>query len=111
MILIFIFCLLKNVPWHFAKSYLDTSKQVILKTPDRRTWSVKYDFKGFAHIKSSKPRFETGWKAFARDNDLKRGDVCVFVMTKNVGSSVLFEVSFFRERGIANSASEPGEQR
>ncbi|XP_060971645.1 uncharacterized protein LOC133028973 [Cannabis sativa] len=36
------------------------------------------------------------------DNDLKVGDVCAFVMTKNIGI-ILFEVIIFHNNGVANS--------
>lgn len=68
-----------------------------------RTWSVNYSF-GIYGI-NNKAKFEYGWKVFAKDNDLKVGDVCVFVLTKSIEK--LFEVSIFRENGRANSSVSP----
>ncbi|XP_062102227.1 B3 domain-containing transcription factor VRN1-like [Humulus lupulus] len=94
------------IPFLFAKDYLlsiSKHQDVILKVKDGRTWSVKYySRKG---RRSSKTRFECGWRAFAQDNDLKVGDVCVFVMRKSIGI-ILFEVIFYKN-GAANSSMLP----
>ena len=77
---------------------------MILKVQDGRTWSVKYSFK----LYNGCPKFifNCGWKAFARDNCLKVGDVCIFVLTKSIG--ILFEVSILCENVVANSTALPG---
>lgn len=51
-------------------------------------------------------RFQTGWREFAQDNDLKVGDVCAFVLTKSI--RIIFEVSIFRKNEIGNSSLLPG---
>ncbi|GMN63964.1 hypothetical protein TIFTF001_033019 [Ficus carica] len=50
-------------------------------------------------------KFEYGWKAFARDSDLKVGDVCVFVLIKSIGIS--FDVAIFRENETEKSVVLP----
>ena len=48
------------------------------------------------HEKTSTARFEYGWIPFARDNNLKVGDVCAFVLldsTKTTFRVVIFRVS------------------
>ncbi|XP_060970503.1 B3 domain-containing protein REM19-like [Cannabis sativa] len=96
------------VPFPFAKTYLSKSQDVILKVQNgRRTWSVDYicrQYKG-----SSSTRFDCGWKAFVRDNDLKVGDVCAFVLKKSIGI-ILFEVVIFHGDGVANSPVLTGKQ-
>ncbi|POO02661.1 B3 DNA binding domain containing protein [Trema orientale] len=88
------------LPSLFATKYLRSKNMdVILKVSDGRTWSVKYSFRLWNG--SPKAKFDRGWKAFARENDLKVGDVCVFVLTKRTG--ILFEVTIFSENGVANS--------
>ena len=77
---------------------------MILKVQDGRTWSVKYSFRLYNGYVQA--RFKGGWRAFSQDNDLKVGDVCVFVLTKSVG--ILFEVHIFCENGVANSNALPG---
>ncbi|KAM6564460.1 hypothetical protein CsatB_024458 [Cannabis sativa] len=94
------------IPSFFAKNYLlsiSTGPQdVILKVQDGRTWPAKYTFYFKPHKKSSSFRIQRGWKAFVQENDLKVGDVCAFVLTKNIGI-ILFEVFIFHNNGVANS--------
>lgn len=51
--------------------------------------------------KIQKAKFEYGWKAFAQDNDLKVGDVCVFVLTKSI--EISFDIAIFRENETEKS--------
>ncbi|GMN29833.1 hypothetical protein TIFTF001_002579 [Ficus carica] len=83
-----------NLPCPFATKYLgDKRAFVILKVGNGMTWPVIYTFG--VYRKNRKAKFEYGWKAFAQDNDLKVGDVCVFVLTKSIGIS--FDVAIFHE--------------
>ncbi|XP_062102235.1 B3 domain-containing transcription factor VRN1-like isoform X1 [Humulus lupulus] len=95
------------IPFFFAKYYLlniSNHQDVILKVQNGRTWPVKYYYR---HYKGhSKIRFECGWRAFAQDNNLKVGDVCVFVMRKSIGI-MLFEVVIFYKNGEASSPMLP----
>ncbi|KAK9924144.1 hypothetical protein M0R45_032530 [Rubus argutus] len=86
----------------FAKKYLKGySGDVILRVSDGRTWSMN-----LCNYKNSKFHLRTGWLAFAKDNSLEVGDVCVF-MLKNK-SQLLFEVVFFRIIESANYSLSPG---
>ncbi|XP_060959595.1 B3 domain-containing protein Os03g0620400 isoform X4 [Cannabis sativa] len=91
-----------GVPSFFAKTYLISSspQDVILKVQDGGTWCVKYHVRPLGV--SSKATIESGWKAFVQDNNLKVGDVCVFVLRKSSGV-ILFEVVIFHDNGLANS--------
>ncbi|KAF4390216.1 hypothetical protein F8388_019871 [Cannabis sativa] len=91
------------VPFSFAKNHLlsvSKHEDVILKVQDERIWPVR------KYTGRSQFRFEWGWKAFARDNDLKVGDVCVFVKRQNIGI-MLFEVVTFYKNGVPNSPVLP----
>ncbi|POO02687.1 B3 DNA binding domain containing protein, partial [Trema orientale] len=92
-------------PSNFAKKHLKKrNEDVILKLPNgKKTWLVKYFF---GEHKKAAPLFRGGWKAFARDNDLKVGDVCVFVLLEGE-VKVSFEVLIFRDRGISNAPMSP----
>ncbi|XP_060959578.1 B3 domain-containing transcription factor VRN1-like isoform X3 [Cannabis sativa] len=73
------------VPFSFAKNHLlSVSKHadVILKVQGERIWPVRYYYRKYTG--RSQFRFAWGWKAFAIDNDLKVGDVCVFVKRQNI---------------------------
>ncbi|KAF4390223.1 hypothetical protein F8388_019878, partial [Cannabis sativa] len=91
-----------GVPSFFAKTYLISSspQDVILKVQDGGTWCVKYHVRPLGV--SSKATIESGWKAFVQDNNLKVGDVCVFVLRKSSGV-ILFEVVILHDNGLANS--------
>lgn len=52
-------------------------------------------------------RLQTGWNTFARDNNLKVGDVCVFVLLK--GIPVSLEVIIFRFNGNRKPPMSAGE--
>ncbi|KAM6591521.1 hypothetical protein CsatA_014126 [Cannabis sativa] len=83
-----------NVPFHFARTYLSKSQDVILKVQDGRNWSVKY-FSRQYEGSSRYSRFECGWKAFVQDNELEVGDVCAFVLRNSIDDITLFEVVIF----------------
>lgn len=88
------FLLLQNFPHIFAKMHLSNrSYDVTLKVPNEsKTWPVKYTYR---EHKSAAPRFQGGWRTFVKENNLKVGDVCVFVLLKAI-NNVSFEVVIFR---------------
>ncbi|XP_060959594.1 B3 domain-containing protein Os03g0619600 isoform X3 [Cannabis sativa] len=94
------------IPFLFAKNHLRLSKHedVILKVQDERIWPARYYYRKYKGC--SQTRFEWGWKAFAIDNDLKVGDVCVFVKRKNIGI-LLFEVVTLYKNEVPNSSVLP----
>ncbi|GLU13643.1 hypothetical protein SLE2022_302670 [Rubroshorea leprosula] len=76
-----------NLPFQFAKRYLgERHDKIILCLPNRRTWSVKYAFRTKSSFQP-KPRFYYSWREFVLDNNLKVGDVCVFELIKDAGTS------------------------
>ncbi|XP_022740304.1 B3 domain-containing protein LOC_Os12g40080-like isoform X2 [Durio zibethinus] len=82
-----------SIPYKFVKRYLDEKKdQVILQVSDGRTWIVKFSVKVFT-CGQHKAEFYHAWRAFARDNNLEVGDVCVFELINHNKTS--FKVSIF----------------
>ncbi|KAL4653425.1 hypothetical protein ACB092_01G302300 [Castanea dentata] len=76
----------------FAKKYMRkmSGEFVILRYFNGGTWSVKFSF----HKAQTQAKFRQGWKKFARDNNLKVGDVCIFELINGV--EVAFKVAIFR---------------
>ncbi|XP_065617635.1 B3 domain-containing protein REM16 [Quercus suber] len=76
----------------FAKKYMRkmSGEFVILRSFNGGTWSVKFSF----FEARTNAKFRQGWKKFARDNNLKVGDVCIFELINGV--EVAFKVSIFR---------------
>lgn len=91
------------MPVDFVKRHLikqPAGGNVILRGPNGGTWSVKLK------CEIPKYRLQNGWLAFVRDNDLKVGDVCVFILIKDIKLS--FDVVFFRGTEAANFRLSPG---
>ena len=63
---------------------------VILRSFNGGTWSVKFCF----YEAQTNAKFRQGWRKFARDNNLKVCDVCIFELINGV--EVAFKVSIFR---------------
>ncbi|CAL2273655.1 unnamed protein product [Prunus armeniaca] len=100
----YISCGTLTVPAGFAKRHLmKQPANAILKVSDGGTWSVKLSYPKL------KVRFLQGWRVFVRDNNLKLGDVCVFILIKDIKLS--FEVVFFRATEAANCSLPPGHAR
>ncbi|KAF7806639.1 B3 domain-containing transcription factor VRN1 [Senna tora] len=87
------------IPSNFAKSFLgsrkngESTKLVML---DGRVWVAKY----ITRKRSTKTVFElssAGFRALAKANDLKVGDVCVFELLG--GTTITFQVLIFRNNG------------
>lgn len=75
------------------------SSNVILQILDGSTWPVnfKYDItRGF----------QNGWSVFARESNLKVGDLCVFEMINR--NELTFEVVFFRATGAKKCSLSAG---
>lgn len=96
-----------GLPSEFGKRYLMKLPAgiAILQVPDGRTWSVKFKY-DHAY---SRPQLGSGWSSFVRDNSLKVGDVCVFIL--NNCTDLLFEVVFFPTKESANCPSSTGHDR
>ncbi|KAM4132648.1 hypothetical protein ACJW30_01G267400 [Castanea mollissima] len=81
-----------SIPSSFAKKYMRkmSGEFVILRYFNGGTCSVKFSF----YKAQTKAKFREGWKKFARDNNLKVGDVCIFELINGV--EVAFKVAIFR---------------
>ncbi|XP_030497324.2 B3 domain-containing transcription factor VRN1 [Cannabis sativa] len=82
-------------PQVFAQMYLNNYRfcDVTLKVQnENKSWRLKYTY---TEHKIAQPRFQGGWQSFVVDNNLKVGDVCVFVLL-NATDNILFEVVIFR---------------
>lgn len=93
----------QELPRNFSKRHLKLPAGIaILRISDGRTWSVKFKY----DHKNSKARFSCGWSLFVRDNNLKVGDVCVFVLIDC--NELLFEVILFPTIEATNHPFPPG---
>ncbi|KAB1204820.1 B3 domain-containing transcription factor VRN1 [Morella rubra] len=92
---------LLNIPIQFAEKYLSTEDgcNLTLRVSGERIWSVTYTFRQFGRIRLA--RLSTGWNAFARDNKLEEGDVCIFEFVQGIEMSL--EVLIFRVTGGENN--------
>lgn len=68
-------------------------KSITLWGSDGRTWSTSCRL-GRRYGKRVAELLYSGWKIFVQDNQLKLGDVCVFVLIKSPG--ILLKVVIFR---------------
>ncbi|KAF4380722.1 hypothetical protein F8388_017076 [Cannabis sativa] len=66
-----------------------------------KTWDVEYKFEVYNGVPT--PTFQAGWPAFVQDNNLKVGDVCMFVLLREM--YIAFNVLIFRVQIL----SEPKE--
>ncbi|KAL6175869.1 hypothetical protein ACLB2K_052507 [Fragaria x ananassa] len=76
-----------NVPWSFAAEH-HTNPQPghIILNVDKRFWSVKVNYIG------TTTKLQAGWSKFVLDNNLKFGDVCVFVLTNAIEFEYVVEI-------------------
>jgi len=80
----------------FGKTHFDLNKKrgdIQLQVLNGRAWSARYSIR----MSGNGLRFEliSGWEEFAKDNNLKVGDVCKFEL---ISSTILtFIVHIFRE--------------
>jgi len=92
----------QNIPSLFCKTHFDLNKKrgdIQLQVLNGRVWSATYSIRMCA--KGLKFELTTGWKAFAKDNNLKVGDVCKFEL---ISSTILtFIVHIFRETDNDNT--------
>ncbi|KAB1207422.1 B3 domain-containing transcription factor VRN1 [Morella rubra] len=79
------------VPAGFACKYLRQHQIAILKIADGQQWSTKYRPQTPS---SSAVRIGEGWTEFSRENNLEKGDVCVFELIQM--KPVVLNVSIFR---------------
>ena len=77
---------------------------IILRVLNGSVWPAKYNIK----IRGGRPVSElsSGWREFARGNNLDVDDVCLFELIAR--TEITFQVSIFRESVRPNSALIPG---
>ncbi|XP_040369495.1 B3 domain-containing protein LOC_Os12g40080 [Rosa chinensis] len=85
------------LPLKFAKRHLikQPDSNINLQVLDGSTWSVE-----FKYSEEEEARFQHGWMTFVKDNNLELGDVCVFVLIKDI--KLLLRVVFFRTSEAIN---------
>ena len=90
------------IPPDFASDFLpQKSQEIVLQIPrERKEWKVNYC------IGETAARLIGKWRNFARDNILKEGDVCVFVLSKGK-KKIAMTVHIFRAvKSSTSSASD-----
>ncbi|XP_057965093.1 B3 domain-containing protein Os01g0723500-like isoform X2 [Malania oleifera] len=77
-----------RIPTSFSKAYLPQQKtRFVLKNSKGKAWEVASNYNKKYHA------FSGGWRAFACDNNLNQGDVCVFeLVDKNVMQVHVFPI-------------------
>ena len=81
------------MPAAFLKrNLLKDAANVILRVSNGKTWSVKFKYE------KSRASLQLGWLAFVKDNCLKVGDVCVFVLLEDTKLS--FQVEIFKAKSF-----------
>ncbi|KAM1261948.1 hypothetical protein ACFX2G_027750 [Malus domestica] len=90
-----------GLPYEFVRTHLNKqrSSNVILQILDGSTWPVTFKY-------DATPRFQNGWSVFARENNLKVGDLCVFELVNH--NELTFEVVFFRATEAKMCSSSAG---
>lgn len=87
-------CFLQHLPHDFSKTHLNKQCLTISLRINGTTWCA-------AIYKIHRTtRLQAGWSEFANGNNLKKGDVCVFVLTDRI--KFVFDVKVFRAREAAN---------
>ncbi|PON62320.1 B3 DNA binding domain containing protein, partial [Parasponia andersonii] len=81
------------VPFKFAKRNIKRNRtDVILELPDGRFWSVECKIRNLDDkVLPKSAGLYSGWSAFAVENNLEVGDVCIFELV-NTTEKILFRV-------------------
>ncbi|KAF3438872.1 hypothetical protein FNV43_RR17147 [Rhamnella rubrinervis] len=87
-----------HVPKKFAERYINKKEvDFALRVLDGRSWFVHYRMRRRSGTSDSPEMLKPGWKAFAKDNNLKVGDVCIFELISNIGDDIsVLQVSIDR---------------
>ncbi|XP_021890120.1 B3 domain-containing transcription factor VRN1-like isoform X2 [Carica papaya] len=94
-----------TIPVWFVKKYLtEKHGEMILQILDGTSWTVGYDVAVWN--RRTHGRFYCKWKAFAEDNNLEVGDVCVFELIKR--AQLMFKVIIYRNNGSPNCYQTQG---
>ncbi|XP_058228531.1 B3 domain-containing transcription factor VRN1-like isoform X2 [Rhododendron vialii] len=81
-----------SIPQNFVKIYLGDHhhQNISLKISDGTIWSVR------SYRRSMNARRSIAWRQFARDNNLKVGDICIFELM-SMGIEPQLNVTIFRK--------------
>ena len=91
LIVLLTICFVQKIPFRFFKrACITQSGQIVMLQVGDKSWPVKLLI--YPHLSSG--TLSAGWFAFARDNTLQRGDICVFELIKS--DNVVMKVSIFR---------------
>lgn len=86
-----------SVPVKFVKQHLHENKQVATLRNSDRSWPVKL-IRSLGQARGDPAlAFSTGWCAFARETDLRAGNVCLFELIDR--DETVFKVSILRGAG------------
>lgn len=89
MIVTIVLASLQNLPARFAKKYLHgVSESIQLEVSSGKQWTVHC-----VRINGPVRCLGSGWRRFAKDNNLREGDVCVFELIQV--EDVVLKVSIF----------------
>ncbi|RHN78132.1 putative transcription factor B3-Domain family [Medicago truncatula] len=83
-----------RIPSKFSREYLNEFEGIArIRVGDDRTWkvNVKFDYANRSSIVSA------GWNLFTKENNLRVGDVCKFMMTQSEPLSFYISISRARE--------------
>ncbi|KAI4357349.1 hypothetical protein L6164_001303 [Bauhinia variegata] len=75
------------IPLQFWKQHLKKRRDILLQALDGRTWHARHKV-GF-----SNKAFLSGWGAFAKDNYVEVGDVCVFELIQRTKATLRVTIS------------------
>lgn len=82
-----------HVPKNFVRKYFGNMKQNVMMIQIRKKlWPVKFAFSESA----SSGMLSAGWPSFARENELKAGDVCIFELVNREDATL--DAHVFRGR-------------
>ncbi|KAL5557165.1 hypothetical protein UlMin_039401 [Ulmus minor] len=95
-----------SVPTRFARRHLskDLGSLILRVSGEQKTWIANYIFRKY-DSSGLRAILRGEWMAFARENNLEVGDVCVFVLHRDI--EVSFEVVIFHENGNSKATMSP----
>jgi len=83
----------QNIPVGFARQYIQENREMATLRYSDGSWLVKL----LRTLRDHQACFSAGWTAFARENCLRVGDVCMFELIDS--NDVVFQVSICRSAG------------
>ncbi|PKU81581.1 B3 domain-containing protein [Dendrobium catenatum] len=83
-------------PCDFAVKHLHLTPQKIFLRYHNKMWSAMYKFKSVSNGHSVTGLYGEGWRKFVQDNELCRGDGCIFVLSEASKRVKVFDVHIVR---------------